>query len=369
MNVLELCLSPGLGGLELYVFRSAQALAKNNKVITVLNTKGKLTAYFSEHANIKAEYLGKSSKILPLLNARRLAAIIDRNNIDVMHMHWGNDLALAALAKRISHKKPALVYTRQMKITRHKNDFYHRFMYEQMDLMLTITKQLENEAKKFIPGHDDRITTLYYGVDAPAQLLSEDEVQQQRSELGFSNDDFIVGLLGRLEHGKGQHLLIEALALAKNDGLDPRALIVGHEMNPGYRDKLQQQAEASNTGSSVVFLDFTSEPQKLMQLCDCIALTSREETFGLVLPEAMRSGVAVIGSNKGGVPEIISHEKTGLLFESWDAASLYRQIRHLYIDAEFRIQLAHDGREEADRRFNTEAHFASLEQHLRQVVR
>ncbi len=185
MNILELCLSPGLGGLELYVFRSAQALSKNNNVITVLNTTGKLTAYFSEHSTIKAAYLGKSSKILPLLNARRLAAIIDRENIDAIHMHWGNDLALAALAKKMSGKKPALVYTRQMKITRHKNDFYHRFMYEQMDLMLTITKQLENEAKTFIPGHDDRITTLYYGVDAPAQLLTRRRSAAATQRTGF----------------------------------------------------------------------------------------------------------------------------------------------------------------------------------------
>ena len=368
MNILELCLSPGLGGLELYVFRSAQALARNNNVIAVLNTEGKLNAHFSEHSSIASLYLDRSSKILPLLNARKLARIIDADNIDVIHMHWGNDLALAALAKRMSRKKPALVYTRQMKITRYKTDFYHRFMYNQMDLMLTITRQLEEEAKTFIPGHDDRITTLYYGVDNPAHRLTDDEIREQRKELGFRDSDFIVGLLGRLEHGKGQHLLIEALALAKQDGLDPRALIVGHEMNPGYRGELQQLAHDSHVATNIVFMDFVSEPQKLMQLCDCIALTSREETFGLVLPEAMRCGVAVIGSNRGGVPEIITHEQTGLLFESWDASSLCRQISRLYTDADFRKQIAQNGKEEADRRFNTAEHFASLEKHMQQIT-
>ena len=364
MNVLELCLSPGLGGLELYVFRSAQALANNNKVIAVLNTQGKLTSHFNQHSKITAEYLNKSFKHFPLFNARKLASIIDREDIDVIHMHWGNDLALAALAKIMSGKKPALVYTRQMKITRYKTDIYHRFMYRQMDLMLTITKQLEDEAKKFIPGHDDQITTLYYGVNAPAQFLTAEEIHQQRSELGFSNSDFIIGLLGRLEQGKGQHLLIEALAMAKNDGLDPKALIVGHEMNPGYRAVLQEQANAINLGANIVFMDFVSEPQKLMQLCDCIALTSKEETFGLVLPEAMRCGVAVIGSNKGGVPEIISHEETGLLFESWDASSIYKQIRRLYTDTDFREALAKNGKAEADGRFNNDDHFSALERHI-----
>lgn len=368
MNILELCLSPGLGGLELYVFRSAQALADNNKVIAVLNTKGKLTTYFNEHASIKADYLKKSSKHLPLFNARRLAAIIDRENIDVVHMHWGNDLALAALAKKMSRSKPALVYTRQMKITRSKNDVYHRYMYQQMDLMLTITRQLENEAKSFIPGHDDSITTLYYGVNAPQRLLTDDEIRQQREERGFNDGDFIIGLLGRLEQGKGQHLLIEALAMAKNDGLDPKALIVGHEMNPGYRSTLQKQAAEKNVDDNIVFMDFVSEPQKLMQLCDCIALTSFEETFGLVLPEAMRCGIAVIGSNKGGVPEIIEHEETGLLFESWDSSSLYTQIRHLYTDTDFRKMIAINGKKAADARFNTEDHFSALEAHLHQAA-
>lgn len=368
MNILELCLSPGLGGLELYVFRSAQALAENNKVIAVLNVKGKLTEYFTEHSDIQTHYLKKSFKHLPLLNAIRLAAVIDSENIDAIHMHWGNDLALAALAKKMASRKPALIYTRQMKITRSKNDLYHRFLYEQMDLMLTITRQLENEAKQFIPGHDKRITTLYYGVNAPAHLLTSEEKNTQRKAMDFDDDDFVVGLLGRLEEGKGQHLLIKALHIASKEGLNPKALIIGHEMNKGYRSSLHQLATSLGVEHNVQFMDFVSEPQKLMQLCDCIALTSQEETFGLVLPEAMRCGVAVIGSNKGGVPEIITHEKTGLLFDSWDVSSLYNQIYRLYTDHELRKTLAENGKQEADRRFNTEDHFLALERHIKEAA-
>lgn len=368
MNILELCLSPGLGGLELYVFRSAQALAKNNKVIAVLSTEGKLTTRFYEHSNITTEYLKKSFKHFPLINARKLALIIDREDIDVIHMHWGNDLALAALAKKMSGKKPALVYTRQMKITRPKNDFYHRFLYQQMNLMLTISKQLEDEAKEFIPGHDEQITTFYYGVDAPEHLLTPEERSIKRKAVGFDEDDFIIGLLGRLEKGKGQYLLIEALSLAARDGIKLSALIVGHEMNPGYRSTLQQHAESMGVANSIVFMDFVNDPQRLMQLCDCIVLTSFEETFGLVLPEAMRAGVAVIGSNKGGVPEIIDHESTGLLFESGNPVSLYTQLARLYTDNVFRKTLAANGKKKADRVFNNDVHFSALEKHFQTVA-
>lgn len=365
MNVLELCLSSGLGGLELYVFRSSIALSesrqRDNNVIAVLLEDSKLDDYYRNNSGISIYYLKRFFHPLPLVNAYRLAKLIDTEKIDVIHMHWGKDLPLASLAKFLSKKKPALIYTRQMMITREKNDFYHNFLYSQMDLLLTITRELEMLCKKFITGSADKIRTLYYGVKQPEKFLDENEISQQRQELGFSADDFIVGLIGRLEESKGQHLLIEAVSTAKTRGQHIKALIVGHEMTAGYRDKLKSQAETSGVQENIVYQDFVTQPQMLMQLCDCVVLASGQETFGLVLPEAMRSGVAVIGSNSGGVPEIIDHGQTGLLFETQDAASLYQQIERLYLHSELKDTLAQNGKEKADAAFNNDTHFQTLE--------
>jgi glycosyltransferase involved in cell wall biosynthesis len=372
MNVLELCLSAGLGGLELYVFRSSEALAKSrlhqNTVIPVLRQGSKLDNYYKEHVSFNIEYIKHFFSPLPLINARKLASIIDNNRIDVIHMHWGKDLPLAAFARAFSKRKPALVYTRQMMITRAKNDFYHDFLYRQLNLMLTITRELEGLCKKFIPSFADRITTLYYGVKKPAEFLDDKAIAQQRDQLGFTSTDFVAGLIGRLEESKGQHLLIAAIHSAKQNGQEIKALIVGHEMNPGYRDKLKQQANRLGVLDNIVFLDFTSTPQQLMQLCDCVILASGQETFGLVLPEAMRAGVAVIGSNSGGVPEIIEHGKTGLLFETQNADSLYRQLERLYLDAAFKDKIALQGKQDADRRFDNDVHFRKLEEHLGSAI-
>ena len=377
MNVLELCLSAGLGGLELYVFRSSEALANSpsdkNTVHVVLRQHSKLDEYYKDHAidNIHGSnirYIKRFFSPLPLLNARKLATIIDNNSIDIIHMHWGKDLPLAAFAKAFSRRKPALVYTRQMMITREKNDFYHNFLYRQLDLLLTITKELEGLCKKFIPLFADKITTLYYGVKQPKQILDKNSIQQQRENIGFSKDDFIAGLIGRLEENKGQHLLITALHTAKQNGHDIKALIVGHEMDPGYRDALKDQASQLGVLDNIIFQDFSSEPQQLMQLCDCVILATGQETFGLVLPEAMRAGVAVIGSNSGGVPEIIDHEKTGLLFETKNANSLYQQLERLYLDADFKNDIATQGNISANKRFNNDLHFQQLEQHLKAAI-
>ena len=360
MKILSLCLSPGLGGLELYALRSASALSRGHRLRFVCRPGTRLAARLRE-AGIPALYWRAYSHHLPLLGARRLARIIDALEIDLIHMHWGKDLALASLAKRFSRRKPKLVYTRQMMITREKKDFYHRFIYAQVDAVLTITQQLEQLCKRFLPGDHIRIQTLYYGVNAPEKFLDESEKAELRRQYGFTDDAFVTGLFGRLEHGKGQHLLIEALAQANSQGRRLHALIVGHEMTAGYREQLRQQAQVAGVAEQIVFSDFVEQPQQLMQICNVVCLTSFEETFGLVLPEAMRAGVAVIGSDKGGVPEIIEHEKTGLLFASGDAEDLCRQLCHLYDAPEWLNELAARSKARADALFNHDQHFASLE--------
>ena len=367
MNILELCLSSGLGGLELYTYRCSIALQANHDVITVAQQDSKLDHHYQANSSIERIHLQRSRSPLPLLNALKLARIIDQHDIDILHMHWGKDLALASLAKRLSNRKPKLVYTRQMMITRYKNDAYHRFLYSQVDLIITITKQLESLCRKFIPCEHMSIRTLYYGVK-PGDRITDDDRRIARADKGFDDNDFVTGLFGRLEDGKGQHLLIKAVAMAKVAGHDIRALIVGHEMTPGYREELIQLAERLGVIDNIVFNDFVTEPQRLMQICDCICLTTYEETFGLVLPEAMRAGVAVIGSNAGGVPEIIDHQQTGLLFDSKDDESLYQQLLYYYQDPARRNEIALQGKQKADEMFDETRHFEQLDSILQETA-
>jgi L-malate glycosyltransferase len=366
MHIVELCLSPDLGGLELYAWRSAQAIAAaGDRVTPWINPDGKLRDTFAA-TGLACHYLRPHWRKLPLLAARHLAAWMDREAVDTLHLHWGKDLPLAALAKALSQRKPRLVYTRQMMITRPKRDPYHNFLYDRLDCLITITEQLNQRSRQMLRAADSaKIVTLYYGVAAPAAAMSDEERQQLRQEWQIPPAAIVVGLFGRLEPSKGQHLLIDALAALRSQGITPHSLIVGHEMKSGYREQLRQQATAHAIGDQIHFAGFTQTAQRWMQACDIILLASAEETFGLVLAEAMRAGVAVIGSDRGGVPEIIRHNETGLLFTSGEVASLADQLRRLISDSALRQRLAAAGKADADLRFNDQRHFAALGHLLR----
>jgi len=362
MKIMQLCLSPNLGGLELYTYRCARALATEDEVIAVVNPGGLLKPRL-EGLDVEIVDFVNGFRPLPLLAAKRLARLIDRHDVEVIHIHWAKDLPLAALAKAFSRRKPRLVYTRQMVITRTKRDAYHRFLYRQVDTILTITEQLGESMRGFLPEADrHKVVTLYYGVEAPAVRLEQTARNTLRQEHGFQPGQFVVGLFGRIKEYKGQHLLIEALIEARSQGQEMAALVVGKTIEPGYLESLKATVQAQ--GLAVTFLDFVDEPQRLMQICDCVLLSTYEETFGLVLAEAMRAGIAVVGSDRGGVPEIIESGQSGLLFRSGDSHSLAEALIKLKQDPALREALAAQGKEKADRVFNVEHHFHELRQRL-----
>ena len=355
-KLLELCLSPDLGGLELYMVRAAKALDGRFEVLSAVSPDGKLLPYFEE-GGYRAETVRRRSGVLLFSAARALARLIDDNAVDVVHMHWTKDLPVAVMAKLLSRRKPKLVQTRNMTMTRFKDDAYHRFLYRHMDMMLPVTHQVADQIRTFVPeAVRPKIEVLYMGSDKPA-LLESTEIESLRREQGMEGQ-FVVGMVGRINEAKGQHLLIEAIAKIGNPSV--HAYFVGHEMKKGYVDSLKRRADSLGVADRVHFLGFMKNPHHFYQMCDAVVLASRRETFGLVLIEAMQVGTAVIGSNSGGVVEIIDDGETGLLFEAGNAGMLAAQISRLRDEPVFRKKVAEAGQEKAQRMFSNERQFQAL---------
>lgn len=357
-RILELCLSPDLGGLELYMVRASHFLHDKAEVISVINEAGKLEQYYKDTLH-KYFKIKRHSTLFSFLSAKKLARIIDENRIEVVHLHWTKDIPLAVLAKKLSTCKPKLVQTRNMTMTRFKDDFYHRWLYKNMDMMLAVTQQVKEQIERFVPlDVRPKVNVLYMGADTPV-IIDEEQKQKLRSQYGLS-DAFTVGIVGRIEQGKGQYLVIDAVKKLLGEGLHVQALIVGHAMKEEYLLELKENVRNNNMEDTIIFTGFTREAQKLMQIFDCLVLATDRETFGLVLIEAMACGISVIGTNNAGPLEIIDDGKTGLLFEKNSAQSLADKIQILINDTNLRKRVAKAGKEKADEVFESEKQFKKL---------
>jgi len=353
-NLLELCLSPDLGGLELYMMRAAKALSEEMDVISVISPKGKLESYYKETPH-RYEMVEKGSNLLMFGAAKKLAKIIDDHSIDVVHLHWTKDIPIAVLAKKLSKQKPKLVQTRNMNMTRFKDDFYHRFLYQNIDMMLPVTQRVAEQIKKFVPDAiRPRVELLYMGTDI-IDGMSEKERGTFRVEQKMEQT-FAVGMVGRIEEHKGQHLLIEAIVALENVS----AFFVGHEMVEGYTETLKEQAKHLGVEERVHFLGFMKNPMHFMQACDAMVLATPCETFGLVVIEAMSVGTPMIATKACGPLEIIEDGVSGMLFEDQDINALRQKIELLSSNSELHRALSAEAVTVVHQRFNTQVQFEKL---------
>ena len=344
-NILEFCLSPALGGLELCVKDNYEYFKeKTTTYICVAPNKS-----LDKILDIDDKFLLTRNKFFPIFPALKLAKFINEKDIDVIHFHWTRDIAVVVLAKVLSTKKPKIVQSRHMRMTRFKDDFYHKWLYKNIDIMHAVTKEVAKQLKKYIlQDIRPKVEMVYLGVNEPN--IDKNKVKNLKEKYAL-NDKFTIGIVGRIEDGKGQHLVIEAIGKLKE--LNIKALIVGSAMDDEYLASLKEKGKKLDIEDKVIFTGFTKDVNEHMQLCDAIVLATIEETFGLVVIEAMVNKKCIIAVNKGGPLEIIEDSKDGLLFDR-DSDELKNKIKSIYEDANLKNKLSLNGFEKVKKIFNKE---------------
>jgi glycosyltransferase involved in cell wall biosynthesis len=169
----------------------------------------------------------------------------------------------------------------------------------------------------------------------------------------------VVVSIGRLSTEKGHADLVRALSLvSKIPDVPPfRTIIVG---DGPERERLRQLAVQTGIGDRITMTGHQTDVRSYYALASVFALPSHSEGSPNVVLEAMAAGVPVAATAVGGVPEIVEHDRTGLLVPARDPAAMAQAIGRLLRDKSLRRRLGEAGREHARREFTPEAHARSL---------
>jgi hypothetical protein len=139
-------------------------------------------------------------------------------------------------------------------------------------------------------------------------------------------DVFTFAFIGRILKYKGVHLLINAFKRLKDPNIDLK--IYGKVNDSKYMEQLQQLAANDKRIKFCGKYDQADLP-KIMSEIDIVVVPSMFETFGIVTIEAFQYKTPVIGSNSGGVPEVLKHGYNGFLFENNDVNDLYEKMQYV----------------------------------------
>ncbi len=208
---------------------------------------------------------------------------------------------------------------------------------------LSVGRQLMSEEK--VPSA--RIRVCYNGLDTAAFQA----VRGPRPG-PLQGAELVAGVVCALRPEKNLRLLIHAFAAIAGDAPGMKLAVVG---SGPERDSLMTLARDCGVGGCVHFEPATPHVAEWLRGIDIFVLPSKSEALSNSLMEAMASGCACVATRVGGNPELIEHERSGLLFGSGDADGLGRWLRLLAADAELRNRLADAGAARIREEFSIEA--------------
>ncbi len=168
---------------------------------------------------------------------------------------------------------------------------------------------------------------------------------------------------GRLVSWKGIDQVIRALGSIENGFL----LIFG---DGPERRKLEQLAAQLTLQKRVCFTGNLSRAQVnfLLSESDCFILNSTYEGLPHIILEAMGAGCPVIGSDMGGIPEVIQHSRNGVLFEAENIPDLIKAVNRIKADKNFRDQIIENGKQTVKEKFPQDRLFHQVEKMLMSII-
>ena len=180
----------------------------------------------------------------------------------------------------------------------------------------------------------------------------------------YSSEGLNVLLIGRINSWKGHEIAIEAVNILKNNGLkDIKLKFAGSYFAEQqiFLDRLKEKITELDLQDQVIFENFANDPQLYYQWADLVIVPSiKPEPFGLVAVEAMRASLPVIAANHGGLPEIVQHQETGLLFAPGSASELAKAIETYYDDRSLLEQHGKQGRERFLKHFQEQTYMENF---------
>jgi glycosyltransferase involved in cell wall biosynthesis len=174
-----------------------------------------------------------------------------------------------------------------------------------------------------------------------------------QARFGIGNNERIVLFVGRLALKKGLETLVECAPMVLSKIPHVKFVIVGEDMGLGLQIKKEVKRRGLN--GSFLFTGYLPEDSMLVSAynaCDLLVLPSEYEAFGLVLAEAMACGKPCVACRVGGVPEVIDHERTGLLVPPRDPVQLADAIIRVLLNSEDAIKMGRSGRQKAVKEYS-----------------
>lgn len=188
-----------------------------------------------------------------------------------------------------------------------------------------------------------------------------------RSQLEIDDSEVVVAMVGTVTHRKAPDRLLKLVPKLHARVPNIRVIFVG-SWEDSDEDRRYFESLPNRNHPCVTFLGQRDHIEDIINSIDILAIPSRHEGMGQVTVEAMAAGKPVVGANAGGIPEVVQHEQTGLIFEGQDSDQFLQHLVRLASSPYERQQLGEAGRRRVQLHFNRSQQIGKLIESLRSLI-
>ncbi len=281
---------------------------------------------------------------IDIVAAGRIAMICKKHKFDAIHAHTARAHSVGLIAKNflkwISDFQPRLIVHRRVEHGGNSSILQRwKYLNSKVDQFVCVSKFIAAGMKASgIP--ESRVRTVYSAVD-PSPYANRDELRASfRREFQIEAEQFVISYVGAIEPAKGSDVLMDAWQNLQCRNFQGKLFMVG---NGALLEPLKERSQVAGLSDSIVFTGFRTDVHRILAGSDILVLPTCWEGLGTILLEGLLAGCALIGSNVGGVPEIIQDHATGLLVPPRDSTALADAISRLATDHDLRQRLVQAG--------------------------
>ncbi len=307
------------------------------------------------------ELLGNQDKSLDFKAIGELRKIFKKEKPDIVHAHSSMSAKIAAFLCGVKTR----MYTRHCAYDPKKFmtvfPFKHinGFINNTLSTHIIAVAQAAKENLTDTGVSDKKITVIINGVDELTEK-TEEEKTIIREKYGISKDDFLFGIVARLENVKGHDYFIEAANEISKKYDNVKFIIAG---TGAEEERLKKKVNDLGLSKRVIFAGFVTDVSEIYSIMDMnVNCSWGTETSSLALSEAMSIGKPAIASIYGGNPYMITDGENGLLCEKKNSLALAEKMEYILNNKDVYQEMCKKAREHYEKKFTAKKMTKSLEE-------
>ncbi|MBI5180242.1 MAG: glycosyltransferase [Nitrospirae bacterium] len=284
----------------------------------------------------------------------KLIKFIRRNKIDLIHSHLLGSNVYCSIAGICCHVPVISTFhgTVDSNLYGRMLNLKFRLINAGSKYIVFVSENLKKYYLNFTPLSKQKSITIYNGVDFDRFLNIENRCL--RKELGYNDNEVLIGSIGNIRDAKGYDILLQAASVVIKTFPLCKFIIAGEGCGELYQNLLALR-KMFGLEKYVTFLGFRHDIENMLNSIDLFVLPSITEGFSIAAVEAMAASKPVIATKCGGPEEIAIDGETGFLIPPKDPEALANGILNLLRNRRLAKKMGELGRKRVAENFTLEA--------------